>query len=303
MDYITVLLYAMLFISGAFLGSFINVVADRASKGQSFLFGRSKCETCNKVLSPRDLIPVLSYLLAKGKCRHCKEKLSLWYPISEIVTGALFAGLAYYLNLFVNVSYAYVWVFYVYFAIVGMSYIALFLADIKYMLLPTKIVVPTIAFVLLFLAGNVGFTIISSYKALQADDFGKYLIESGYWQTQILLMLRSVAYSVGSAAAIALFFWILTKIKQGQAMGKGDIKLAFLIGLVNGFPFNVLAIFLGFLMGALYSVGLLALKKKTLQSTIPFGPFLIVGSVVSIVYGAQLLNWFFSLSNLVPAAM
>lgn len=102
--------YATIFIVGNFVGSFLNVVADRTSKQveakdkekKKFnpFKGRSRCEDCNETLKPKDLVPLLSYASIKGKCRYCKARLSLYYPISEILTGLAFFGLAYYLNIF-----------------------------------------------------------------------------------------------------------------------------------------------------------------------------------------------------------
>jgi prepilin signal peptidase PulO-like enzyme (type II secretory pathway) len=107
--------------------------------------------------------------------------------------------------------------------------------------------------------------------------------------------LMSNLYTVISAFVIGLFFFLLTKIKDGKAMGGGDVKLAFLIGLFNGFPYNVLAIFLGFLFGSVFSLGLILMKRKTVKDTVPFGPFLILGSVVALIWGSQIIDWYINL--------
>lgn len=292
---IVVIFYVLIFIAGLFIGSFLNVVSDRIVKGKNVFFGRSECDYCERSLKAIDLVPLLSFISTKGKCRYCGEKLSLYYPLSEVLTGFSFVGSAYFINLFSNTQSSLIWILYIYFLGVFSFYIIIFLADVKYRIIPNKVVYPAIIFVIFFLLFNFAFTVVSSYRSMKNDPFGKYLLESGYWNDQMLLMAKGVGYTFLSALAIGVFFWLLTKIKDGRAMGGGDVKLAFLIGLFNGFPFSVLAIFLGFLLGAVFSISLVFLRRKTIKDTVPFGPFLILGSVVSLVWGPVILSWYFGL--------
>jgi prepilin signal peptidase PulO-like enzyme (type II secretory pathway) len=94
------------------------------------------------------------------------------------------------------------------------------------------------------------------------------------------------------AVIICLFFLLLVWATKGRGMGWGDVKLGFLIGLVNGFPYGFEAIFFGFVFGAIYSLVLILLKKKTVKDTIAFGPFLILGSVFVLIWGERILNWY-----------
>ncbi len=290
-----VISYVFIFISGLFVGSFLNVVADRIVKEKSFIKGRSECESCKRTLKTFDLVPLLSYVFLKGKCKYCKDKISLYYPLSELLTGLSFVGLAYYVGIFVTPINYYALVIYIYFLIVACIFIILFLTDAKYRLLPNKITKFGIIFVLVFLVFNFAYTAGYSYYQLKNDDFGKYLLQSGYWHQQVFYILRSMGYTAISTIAIGLFFWFLTKIKKGRAMGGGDVKLAILIGLFNGFPFNLLGIFLGFLTGAVYSIALMILRKKKLKDTVAFGPFLILGSVIAFLYGSYILSWYLGL--------
>jgi len=292
---IEIFFYFGLFAGGLFVGSFLNVVADRSVKGGKILFGRSQCDHCKKTLKPIDLVPLLSFAKTGGRCRHCNKKISYWYPVSELLTGLSFAGLAYFLNVFNNTQSALIWILYIYFLVVVSFYIVLFLADLKYRIIPNRIVYPAIIWVALFLIFNLGFTAIVSYNALKGDDFGKYLLEAGYWHSQMIVLLKSALYTLVSAFVIALVFWLLTRIKDGKAMGGGDVKLAFLIGLFNGFPFNILAIFLGFLLGAVFSIGLILLGRKTIKDTVPFGPFLILGSLITLIWGPKIFEWYVDL--------
>jgi leader peptidase (prepilin peptidase) / N-methyltransferase len=286
--------YTLFFIAGTFIGSFLNVVSDRVVNKKSIFFGRSECDGCSKRLSARDLVPLISYILSRGKCSYCSKKLSWYYPLSEILTGLTFVGIAHLIRLFVNTQSIFVWLMFVYFVIVACFYIILLLTDLKFRLLPNKITFSAIGFVFFFLLFNLAITAYTSYVQLQADPFGTYLLESGFWKTQMLVMVQGFGFTVASALIIGLFFFGLTKIKDGRAMGGGDVKLAVIIGLFNGFPYNVLAIFLGFFLGAIISVGLIIVKRKGMKDTVPFGPFLILGSVISLIWGPALLAWYFS---------
>ena len=110
-----------------------------------------------------------------------------------------------------------------------------------------------------------------------------------------MLVLRNAGMSFAGAFGISLFFLLLIFLTKGRGMGGGDVKLGFLIGLVNGFPLSVVAIFLGFLIGAMYSLLLVLFKKKSLKGTIPFGPFLIIGSYLTVFFGNFLFEWYLRL--------
>lgn len=291
---IEILGYIFIFIVGTFIGSFLKVVADRTSTGRKFLKGRSKCEGCGKELKIKDLIPVYSYIRNKGKCAYCEEKLSILYPISEVTTGLILAGIAFYINVF-NVPNPFIWVTFAYLAVVACIYIVILFADIKYKIIPNKVVIPAIVFVFILLLISFGFVAYSSYKQLAADEFGRYLLQVGYWHSQMLGIIKRLGYTVLSSIGLGLFFWLLIVITKGKGMGGGDVKLAVLIGLFNGFPINIVAIVLAFVLGAIYSGIMMAFGKKGMKDAIPFGPFLILGSVLAFVFGSQLFSWYISL--------
>lgn len=291
---VEILGYIFIFLVGTFIGSFLKVVADRTSTGRKFFKGRSKCEDCGKELKIKDLIPVYSYIRNKGKCAHCKAKLSILYPISEVTTGLILAGIAFYINVF-NVPNPFIWVTFAYLAVVACIYIIILFADIKYKIIPNKVVIPAIIFVFVLLLISFGFVAYSSYKQLAADEFGRYLLQVGYWHSQMLGIIKRLGYTALSSAGLGLFFWLLIIITKGKGMGGGDVKLAVLIGLFNGFPINIVAIILAFVSGAIYSGIMMAFGKKGMKDAIPFGPFLILGSVIAFAFGSQLFNWYISL--------
>lgn len=293
-----------IFVVGLFFGSFLNLVVDRLQVGKGIFSGRSHCDDCKKALRVSDLIPLLSFALVRGQCRYCHTKLSYYYPISELITGAGFVAIAVYsgfggwLQSYVGNSGAsdvgaqnlslVVWSLYL--LVILSFYIIMFLSDLKYRILPNAVVFPAILVVALMLLSNLVYSLWSSYSALSTDTFGKYLIQAGFWQNQLVTSLSQLSYTLISAFIIYAFFWGLVYFTKGRGMGGGDVKLAFLIGLFNGFPYNILAIFLGFLFGATFSVVLIALGKKSMKSTIAFGPFLILGSLAALFFGKFILR-------------
>ncbi|MFC1756162.1 prepilin peptidase [Patescibacteria group bacterium] len=289
-----VLLYILIFISGLFFGSFLNLVSDRILKKEKILFGRSKCENCKKPLKPTHLIPLLSFILQRGKCAMCSKKLSWYYPFSEVLTGLAFAGAVYYTDILKSVSVPSI-ISLVFLLVVFSAYIIIVLTDLKFRIIPDKVVWPTIIFVFLFMVINAIYYLVSYYVKLKNDIFGVYLLESGYLHVQGLYILKSLGMVVLSACLIAGFFAFLVKITKGKGMGGGDVKLGLLIGLFNGFPNNVIAIFLGFIIGAVTSLVLILFKLKTMKDTVPFGPFLILGSLVALLWGEQLWQFYITL--------
>ncbi|OGC50962.1 hypothetical protein A3A69_02395, partial [candidate division WWE3 bacterium RIFCSPLOWO2_01_FULL_37_15] len=256
--------------------------------------GRSMCESCSKLLTPKELVPLFSYLFLKGKCLNCKVKLSPIYFFSELFTGLGFMGIAYWAKLFDQFTVETILNF-LYLAIIYSFYVTLFLTDLKFRLVPNKIVYTAIIFVILFQLVVSVYNLVVLRAGLLNDTFGVYLYKAGYFDNQVLYLLRDFGFNILSSIAISLFFLLLIFITKGRGMGGGDVTLGFLIGMVNGFPNNILAIFLGFMIGAVLSILLVLIKKKTIKDTIPFGPFLILGSVVAYVYGTAILDWYFTI--------
>lgn len=283
--------YIGIFIAGTFIGSFLKVVADRVSTGRKFFKGRSKCEDCDNKLKVKDLIPVYSFIKSKGKCSYCSEKLSILYPISEVTTGLVLAGIAFYISVF-SAPNPFIWVTFAYLAFVACIYIIILFADIKYKIIPNKVVIPAIIIVFTLLLVRFVLVGYSFYKQLAADEFGRYLLQVGYWHSQMLGILKMLGYTVLSSIGLGLFFWLLIVITKGKGMGGGDVKLAVLIGLFNSFPLNIVGVILAFVSGALYSGVMMIAGKKTMKDAIPFGPFLILGSVLAFVFGQQIFDWY-----------
>lgn len=286
--------YFLLFILGTFVGSFLNVVSDRLPRKKPILFGRSVCDFCNKKLKPKNLIPIFSFIFQKGKCSFCKKNLSFLYPASEILTGFSFVLSAHLSGIFLGLNFSSIFGF-IFYTVVLSFYIIMFLTDFKECLIPNTVVFPAIIFVLVFLVLTRVIDISVLYSKLTNEVFGTYLIKAGYINRQIQYAAKDIGYILISSSIISLFFYFLVWVTKGKGMGGGDVKLGFLIGLVNGFPYNIVAIISGFVLGAVYCLILMGFRKKTLKDTIAFGPFLILGSVITLFYGTNLLNWYINL--------
>jgi leader peptidase (prepilin peptidase)/N-methyltransferase len=298
-------IFIFLFIFGTFVGSFLNLVSDRLPKGKKIVFGRSECEFCHKPLGVKNLIPVFSFIFQKGKCSFCEKKLSYYYPFSELFTGAVFllaghlSGFLYEYT-FSNFSLLF------YYSVVFSFYVAMFLTDIKFYLILDSLLLPAVIFVFF---SNVIFKIINLknlHTRLSEGLITSYLLRTDYFNDKIFSSLKDIGIVFLGALAISLFFLFLIFITKGRGMGFGDVKLGFLIGLVNGFPydsmysfsFGFIAIFLGFTIGAVFSLSLIFMKKKTMKDTIAFGPFLILGSLLTFLFGPAILSWYARLGSI-----
>lgn len=239
-----VLFSSFFFLFGLSIGSFLLVLADRIPRNEGFTTGGSYCEYCHHGLSSLDLIPVISFLFLRGKCRYCKKKISWYYPGSELLTGSLFVityvtiGTTSFPTLLFSIF-------------IVSCLIVIFFADLQSGIIPDKIVYPAIVVIALF-----------------------QLI------TQFLLFPLYMYSAIGAGG----FFLLLFLLTKGKGMGFGDVKFAVLMGLVLGFPGIVYSLYIAFLTGATLSLILILWKQKTLKSTIPFGPFLVFATLIVLLF-------------------
>ncbi len=255
------MLLFFLFICGLFIGSFLNVLIDRLPRGETVVKGKSRCESCKHKLAWYDLIPILSFVELRGKCRYCGALLSWYYPLVEVITGGLFVLTFHYLqqsNLPFTI-YHLPFIFQLaYFLFLISSLVVIFFTDLKYGIIPDKVVYPAVFVSLFYL----------------------FIIHNSLFIIHIL-----------SAFGAFAFFFLLFAITRGRGMGFGDVKLAFLLGLFLGFPKIVIGLYIAFLTGAVVSLILVVWGKKKLKgSTIPFGPFLVFGTIVAHFLGNVFLR-------------
>jgi leader peptidase (prepilin peptidase)/N-methyltransferase len=249
---------------GLAIGSFLNVVIWRVPQKLSLSSPPSACPKCGHPIRARDNIPVFSWLLLKGRCRDCGEPISARYPLVEFGTALAFVSVV----LWAALQPAGLWLLPAYLWFAAAS-IALALIDLDTKRLPNAIVVPSIAVVLVLLA-------LAS-------------LGTGDW----LALLQAVI----GGAALFVFYLVLVLIYP-RGMGFGDVKLAALVGLALGYlgwgPLIVGA-FAAFLLGGVFSILLLAARKATRKTGIPFGPWMLLGAWFGIAFGREISTWYLAL--------
>lgn len=285
------------FILGTVLGSFVKALADRSLNKKSF-WGRSYCPDCQRALAWYDLLPIISYISLGGKCRYCGDKINLEYLLVEVGMGVL-VGL-----LFGSFDFAQDKLLFflpdLLFKTFFVTVLAiLFLTDIKKMLIPDRIILPGIVISIIFIIFITIIKISYLYYYLSQTAVGQKLLPpySDYFQRHALITAEPFFGSALSAILIGGFFMALIVITRGKGMGGGDVKLGALMGLVLGFPQSLLAVILAFLSGAMVSLILIFGGKKHFGQTIPFGPFLVLGSLITLFWGQQIIDWYLHIKS------
>ncbi len=253
-------LYPLIFIFGLLIGSFINCILYRLKKNEEFVKGKSYCPKCNHLLSWKDLIPVFSWIFLKGKCRYCKKKISIEYPLIEITTGALFL-LA---TIFVFANYPQFALFHLLFYLVIIpSFLIIFVFDLRHFLVSEAVLLYTGIFVVLW-------RIIALFLEIHS------LIDLLFYFLAALLS--------------SLFFGALYLLTKKKGIGFGDIEIIFLIGLIVGIPNIFFVIFIGSLIGSIIGIFMILFFKKNMKTALPFGPFLVVSAFIMLFYGNIILE-------------
>jgi len=232
------------FLIGLSIGSFLNVVIFRLDKKDGLLMGRSKCPKCQKQLKWYDLFPILSYLFLKGQCRYCKNSISPVYPLTELLTASCFS--LFYLSPKQGLGAVDI-----YYLLIIVSFIALIFFDYLYFLIPDKIILPLIITAILF----------------------NYFFRRPEFMNLLL-----------SALVMGGIFAIIHISSNGKWVGFGDAKLAFLIGLVLGYPLGFLSMIFSVWIAALVGIGLMVLGKANRKTALPFGSFLAGVSIIIIIF-------------------
>ena len=260
------LIYSLIvFVAGLAVGSFLNVVIFRLENGEKIVNDRSRCLRCKHTLVWYDLVPVLSFIFLKGKCRYCGKKISWQYPLVEIGTGILFVmALNFQFSIF-NFQFL---TAALYSLLITSSLIVIFVYDLKHYIIPDKVIYPAIIVAL-------GFNLFSNFYNLQFTIYNSLFLNN-----------------IFAAFIASLFFLSIVVITKGKGMGGGDIKLAFLMGLILGWPVIIFSVFFAFISGSVVGVYLIIAGKKKMKSMIPFGPFLIFGTFIGMFWGKEIVEWY-----------
>lgn len=244
------------FILGLIIGSFLNVVIYRLELAESIL-GRSHCLHCKSLIRWYDNIPLISFILLKARCRNCQGKISWQYPSVELATGIIFALVGYYFFIAPDFQS---WIETLFYLVSFSLLITVFVYDLKLMEIP-----------MLVLWIGVGGTILY----FTFSDWNNFNSVAG------VSSLKLVSGAIGAVVAF-LFFFALSYFSKEKWMGMGDAYLALWAGLIMGWPKILLALMLAFTAGAIGGIILIALKKKTMRSQIPFAPFLAGGVILAV---------------------
>ncbi|MGA2670126.1 MAG: prepilin peptidase [Dehalococcoidia bacterium] len=262
MEIFLILLFALL---GLAIGSFLNVCIDRLPRNESIVNPPSHCDVCRHKLAAKDNIPVFSYLRLRGRCRYCQASIPRRIFWVELATALIFALLCWHYQLSPELG---VMAFY------ACLFIVIFVIDLEQGLILNKVVYPGMVVALLL--------------ALLPQSW----LSQPTWLTQVIKPgIASAALGGGIGFAI---FLVIAIVSRG-GMGWGDVKLAALIGLATGFPRVFIAIIMGAILGGIVAVALMIAKKKNRRETIPFGPFLALAAMVTLLWGSNILSWYLGL--------
>lgn len=244
---------------GALVGSFLNVCICRIPKAESIITPGSHCPLCKNPIRFYDNIPLVSYFVLRGKCRHCNAPISLQYPLVEGVTA-----LASFL-LFMRFGPS--WSYLFYFSFIA-SLIVITVIDLYHQIIPDVISLPGIGVGLL----------------------GSFVLP----QLTFLNSLIGVLLGGGSLFLVATFYhWLFKR----EGMGGGDVKLLAMIGAFLGWKAVILTILLSSLIGSIMGIIVMMVKGKDLKYAIPFGPFLSLGAALSLFYGEKIIQWYYYLNR------
>lgn len=236
----------------------IAITADRLS----ILRGRSLCPNCGHVLAASDLVPIFSWLFLRGECRYCKHPISWQYPLVELITASVFVFSYYFWPLSLS---GYGLVSFCFWLALTVGFIALFIFDLKWYILPDKIVWPLVGLVVIELLVKIIF-------------YGGGL--------------QAIYIAALGALLIAGLFFILFAVSDGHWIGGGDVKLGLVIGiLLSGIEPSFLMLFIASLLGTFVSLPFLAMRRLHRTSMLPFGPFLLVATTIMVLFGGSIMHW------------
>ena len=243
---------------GLIIGSFLNVCIYRIPREKSIVSPPSSCPACGSPIEPWDNVPLISYLILLGKCRRCGEKISLRYPAVELLNGLLYAAVLLY--------FCGGWQLPVLFAFVSAMVVITFI-DLDFQIIPDVITLPGMI---------IG---LAAATFLFPDPFAKYAL-LGFMNSIIGLLAGGVS------------FYLIAILSRG-GMGGGDVKMMAMVGAFTGWKGVFLTTLVGSLAGSLVGIALMVFKGKGRKTKVPFGPFLALGSLVTLFLGRMILDWYF----------
>jgi leader peptidase (prepilin peptidase)/N-methyltransferase len=251
-------------LAGIAIGSFLNVCIDRLPQRKSLVYPPSHCDACQHRLTLLDLVPILSYLVLRGRCRYCKAHIPIRVLLVEAAGGLVFFLSYWQYGLSAQFGITAFWC---------CVFLVIIFIDWEHKLILNKITYPAAVIALIIMAINSfvpGVNLFPGRTFFPDNSFLSGLI---------------------SGVVILVFFLLIAVIRPGS-MGMGDAKLVALIGFVSGFPLVVFSMLIGIVIGGVVAIYLLASKKKGRKDVIPYGTFLAIGPIVALIFEHQIINWY-----------
>lgn len=258
-----VFFYILAALVGLLIGSFLNVCIYRIPNNESIVMPPSHCMKCGHRLTVLDLVPVFSYVFLRGRCRHCGEKISPRYALVEMMTSVVYVLLFHKYGLSVDFLAS---------AYLMSILLVVFFIDLDHMIIPNQLVIAA-------LIGGVPLFIYNIFRPIEI--YGDH----NWWNP-----LLGALIGFGFLLLIAILGYIV--YKTDEAMGGGDIKLFAPIGLFLGWKMTIMSLFISFVTAGVISIILLLLKKKDRKSTFVFGPFIVIGTFATYLFGWEFFNWY-----------
>ena len=269
---------ALLFVAacGAAVGSFLNVVIHRVPREESIVFPNSRCPSCGTALKPYDNVPVLSYLVLRGRCRSCKTPISARYPAVELLVAGLFALV--FLRDGLTPALPFDLAF-------TAAVVALVFIDAEHMILPDVITLP-------------GFILALAARALMPNLDGIGWLANGVlagWPAWGVSLAGALLGALVGGGSLWLVGFLWERLRGVEAMGLGDVKMMLMVGAYLGWPLTLLTIFAGVLSGSVAGVALMLRRgERDMQMLLPFGIFLGLGALTSLLLGQRVIDWYLS---------
>ncbi len=272
--------YVFVGLVGAVIGSFLNVVIHRLPREESIVLPSSKCPSCGTAIAFYDNVPVLSYVALRGRCRACKKGISIRYPAIELLTALVFVAVTWRSGLSAALPFD---------LILVSALVALVFIDAEHMILPNAITYPGMVFALvarLAIPYLVGAPYFDDLPGLMQG----LLAEFPLWAASVIGGFIGAMVGGGS---LWLMGWTWERLRGIEAMGLGDVKMMFMVGAYLGWRLTILTIFIAVFAGSFVGIVMMVGQgKKDMLLLLPFGVFLGIGAIVSLLVGPQIVDWY-----------
>ncbi len=254
-------LYAIVFVFGALIGSFLNVCIYRMPRGLSIILPSSRCPSCSNPIRPWDNIPLVSYIFLGGKCRYCKTRIPFRYPLVEGLNALCYTGLLWRFGPGLD---------FLLYCLLCSSLVVITFVDLDFQIIPDRITIPGLVI------GLAAGSFILPDPFMRADALG----------------LSSLIGAVGGFGLYYLIAFLSLAVFKKEGMGGGDIKMMAMVGAFMGWKAVILTTFLGSLAGSAIGIAVIMAKGREKGSLLPFGPYLSLGALVSLFFGQEILRWY-----------